>query len=116
MAFHAPAHLMCKHPTRGMGDGNNGFFKIHYKGVLFYVIASDGLGWEHVSVSLTKRRAPIWEEMCYIKNLFWDKEDCVVQYHPPESVYVNNVDNCLHMWRKIGFEMPVPDSGLVGVR
>ena len=52
------------------------------------IIASDGFGWEHVSVS-RRDRCPTWEEMCQIKALFWDEDDCVIQYHPPRSEYVN---------------------------
>ena len=36
------------------------------------------------------------------KALFWDEDDCVIQYHPPRSEYVNNHQNCLHLWRPIG--------------
>src|SRR5712671_3289151 len=46
--------------------------------------------WEHVSVQAVKRfnngqtknLIPTWDEMCYVKSLFWDAGDCVVQYHP----------------------------------
>lgn len=79
------------------------------------MIGSDGLGWEHVSVSL-KKNMPAWEEMCFVKDLFWDPEDCVVQFHPPKSNYVNNVKNCLHLWRQIGKEFPMPDPILVGLK
>ncbi len=49
--------------------GNNGAFEIPLGGRKVYVIASDGAGWEHVSVSL-KGRCPTWNEMCWIKELF----------------------------------------------
>lgn len=77
------------------------------------VIASSSLGWEHVSVSL-KDRCPTWEEMCYIKNLFWEKEDTVVQYHPAESDYVNLHPYCLHLWSPTMQALPIPPSILVG--
>lgn len=60
-------------------------------------------------------RCPTWEEMCYIKDLFWDTTDCVIQYHPPESHYVSQHHYCLHLWRPTGENMPVPDSVLVGI-
>lgn len=75
--------------------GNNGLFFI---GGL-RVIASDGLGWEHVSVSRAKR-TPSWDDMCRVKSLFWGEDDLVVQFHPPKSEYVNNHPYCLHLWRK----------------
>lgn len=96
-------------------DGNNGFFYIQFEGKTLAVMANNGMGWEHVSVSL-KNRTPNWSEMNFIKGLFWDKDDCVVQFHPPESEYVNNHPNCLHLWRKIGYEFPLPDSIMVGIK
>ena len=95
--------------------GNNGFFVFDFEGRQLAVTASDGEGWEHVSVSLENRN-PNWREMCLIKNMFWGKEDCVVQYHPPESEYVNNHEYCLHLWRPIGKEIPAPPSILVGIK
>lgn len=47
------------------------------------VVFSWGGGWEHVSVSY-KNRVPTWDEMCKIKDMFWNDDECVVQYHPPE--------------------------------
>jgi hypothetical protein len=116
MSFNAPVKYMVNHPTLGMGEGNNGYFCFERNGITFHVISSDGAGWEHVSVSLNKKRCPTWDEMCMIKDLFWDKDDCVIQYHPPKSEYVNNVSNCLHMWRPIGKELPIPPSILVGLK
>ncbi|MCR4532718.1 hypothetical protein NUV62_17465 [Acinetobacter venetianus] len=71
------------------------------------------MGWEHVSVSLPAR-CPTWEEMCFIKSLFWGEDDCVIQYHPPKSDYVNNHQYCLHMWRPIEQSLPTPPSFMVG--
>ncbi|HPQ42908.1 MAG TPA: hypothetical protein PKZ42_01675 [Syntrophales bacterium] len=97
--------------------GNNGAFQIPRgnNGKYFFVIASDGEGWEHVSVSLPNR-TPTWEEMCLIKNIFWDSDDCVVQYHPPKSEYVNNCNNCLHLWRPVNKNLETPNSILVGLK
>lgn len=77
-------------------------------------VVSDGFGWEHVSVSLEKKKCPNWGIMCAVKDLFWDPEDCVIQFHPPASAYVNAHPYCLHLWRKIGHEYEIPDSILVG--
>lgn len=99
--------------TSTADDGNNGFFHIPFESYELMVVASDGLGWEHVSVSL-RNRTPNWKEMCFIKDLFWNDEDCVVQFHPPKSEYVNRHNYCLHLWRKIGYEFPRPEKQLVG--
>jgi len=70
-------------------------------------------GWEHVSVSAEKR-CPTWDEMCWIKDQFWDKHETVVQYHPPESEYVNFHPHCLHMWRPLEMSIPLPPVLFVG--
>ncbi len=99
--------------------GNNGMFRLPHRengaSVPFTVVASDEQGWEHVSVSLPLR-CPTWEEMCKIKSLFWGPEDCVVQYHPPESAYVNNHPYCLHLWRNTTEAMPTPPTYMVGIK
>lgn len=109
MTFHVPEKWRQTSGPMGSSkeDGNNGQFIIRsrkLKRVLF-VQASDGEGWEHVSVSHRDRRIaniPTWDEMCVIKNIFWDPEDLVIQYHPPESKYINIHPNVLHLWRKAG--------------
>lgn len=94
-------------------DGNNGAFQVPFESATLTVIASDGMGWQHVSVSLPNR-CPNWREMSAIKDLFWDAEDCVVQYHPPKSEYVNRCVNCLHLWRPADGKVPRPPMELVG--
>ncbi len=104
--------------------GNNGCFTFQKQGVnmKYFVIASDGLGWEHVSVHLyadsNARRVytPNWNDMCKVKDLFWDDEDVVMQLHPAKSQYVNNHPNTLHLWRPINSVILVPPSILVGVK
>jgi hypothetical protein len=66
-------------------------------------------GWEHVSVSVspTVTQPPYWDEMCFVKQLFWEPEACVVQYHPPQADYINITEGVLHLWRySAGFPMP----------
>ena len=95
--------------------GGNGAFMVRLpNGSTCAVIASTGEGWEHVSVSL-QHRVPIWDEMCSIKRLFWEPEDCVVQYHPPKSQYVNCHPNCLHLWRPLDAPLPTPPTWMVGL-
>lgn len=90
-------------------DGNNGLFRIGQ----MTIIASDGEGWEHVSVSFVNR-CPTWEEMCAVKNVFWPVEDAVVQFHPAKADYVNHHPYCLHMWRPTDGGFPVPPAWMVG--
>ncbi len=92
-------------------DGNNGCFLIERS---IFIIASDGGGWEHVSVSLKKRKEnPSWDIMNRIKNMFWEEEDTVFQFHPPKSQYVNFHPYCLHLWRPIGKEIPLPNPKMI---
>lgn len=92
------------------------------KGAKLLILASDGKddtiddlmrGWEHVSVSAT-HRIPNWEEMCWVKELFWEPEDVVVQYHPAKSQYVNYHSFVLHLWRHRNLPFPTPPAILVG--
>ena len=95
--------------------GSNGAFLIPKDGRLLLAIASDGMGWDHVSVSL-KNRVPSWEEMQFVKNLFWNEEETVMQFHPKKSEYVNNHPYCLHMWKPHDKEIELPPSILTGIK
>ncbi len=81
------------------------------------VIAVDGdeNGWEHVSVSLSDypTKQPSWPEMCMVKDLFWGKDECVVQFHPPDAEYVNNHPGVLHLWRAVKEPFPLPPKWMV---
>ncbi len=97
-------------------DGRNGAFEFRCPishSTRLFVIASDGLGWEHVSVS-TRGRCPTWEEMCWVKDLFWGEEECVIQYHPPRSVYVKTHPHCLHLWKPTVGNIETPPTYLIG--
>jgi len=101
--------------------GEQGFFMLPNfktkKGLFMLCLASNGMGWEHVSVSIpTENRCPTWEEMCWVKSLFWDETDAVVQFHPPATEYVNNHEFCLHLWKQVGIEFNLPSSELVGYK
>ena len=119
MSFHvAEINRILKGPLASSSEeGNNGAFLLHSpSGRDLHAVASDGLGWEHVSVSVVgkPKHTPSWPEMCYVKALFWDDEDVVIQIHPRASEYVNYHRGCLHLWRPVGREIPTPDTVLVG--
>ena len=81
-------------------------------------VPKDSIPFEHVSVSLNPpamTRCPTWEEMCYVKDLFWEPDDVVMQIHPRKSEYVNNARYCLHLWRPVGVEIPTPPPITVGM-
>lgn len=72
--------------------------------------------WEHVSISLIGfHQCPTWDQMCFIKNLFWEEEETVVQFHPPKSEHVNNHPYCLHLW-KPPYAIPTPPAIAIGIK
>jgi hypothetical protein len=109
--------IVVGHHRSNAGDPFGAFEMPGPCGERLTIIATDGAGtdWEHVSVS-TRRRIPNWTEMAFVKKLFWDPEDCVVQFHPPESEYVNNYSVVLHLWRWRRGKFPMPPSEFVGVK
>ncbi len=72
-------------------------------------------GWEHLTVS-GKNKVPDWDVMCSVKEIFWEDEECCIQYHPRKSEYVNNNEHCLHIWRPDYIDIPEPPSLLVGIK
>lgn len=75
-----------------------GAFAIPNGGLRLRVIVSAGGGWDHVSVSLPTR-CPTWEEMSYVKKLFFHPDETVMQLHVPEQQHINCHPHCLHLWR-----------------
>jgi len=122
MNFSQAEKYRAKHPLgfkHSQGD-DFGWFEIpsvfmrHLK--LYVMVAPSDSKWQHISISTGLKRCPTWEEMCQIKDLFFDEEQVVVQFHPRKSEYVNNAKNCLHLWALndwAGF--PTPPKWTVGV-
>ena len=93
---------------RVFGDSKSGKFIIPSENGRFkyQVIASVDGDWDHVSVSLITalgtdflKRCPKWNEMCFIKDLFFEDEEEVIQFHPKKSEYVNIHPYVLHLWK-----------------
>lgn len=126
MSFHVPelsrgARMVHPALVGTVADGNNGAFDVESpeSGWRLACVASDGESWEHVSIHAyntiqTKQRCPTWKEMSYIKRLFWDGGDVVMQLHPREAEYVNCHPHVLHLWRPTDSEIPTPPAILVG--
>ena len=104
--------------------GFNGMFRIPKDGNIVRCVASDGADfsdpawkWQHVSVSVEwDKRPPKWSLMCWVKDLFWEPDDWVVQFHPAHSEYVNYHPGCLHLWRPLMEKLPTPLTLMVGPR
>ena len=91
-------------------DGMAGLVTLPNSGLASIVISWGG-GWEHASVSpKAKKTTPTWKDMCWVKDLIWGKDEEVMQIHPAESEYVNIKQNCLHLWKPIGVEIPTPPN------
>lgn len=96
-----------------LGDEYNGMFRIKIKGEKYAIVASNGDGWEHVSIS-HKNKIPSWKIMSTIKDMFFEDDEVVMQLHPKKEDYINMHPNCLHLWKPIGKEIPTPPTWMVG--
>lgn len=76
------------------------------------VIAASGLGWDHVSVS-NAVSCPTWEEMEYVKRLFFKPDETVMQLHVPPADHINVHPFCLHLWRPLFAQIPMPPPEMV---
>lgn len=100
-------------PYRTGEDGGMG--RIYLNGIRLKpasIVWSFGDGWDHVSIAYPNR-CPTWDEMCKVKDLFFDKDETVVQFHPKKGEYVNLHPYCLHLWRQQGSEFELPAQRLV---
>lgn len=109
-------------PYASASGDDAGYFYIPHGRTELGVMVSSGdeqIPWEHVSAKARDykgERTPTWAEMCWLKDLFWDESECVVQYHPPKDDYVNNHPYVLHLWKATGVEFPRPPSICVGIK
>jgi hypothetical protein len=94
------------------GDAGNGIFVVPGLGVGLHVIASNGDGWDHVSVSLPDR-VPTYEEMVSVKNMFFKDDETAMQLHVPLAEHINFHPNCLHLWRCQTKDIPRPPEWMV---
>ncbi len=96
-------------------DGFGGYFYDKKSRCNLNFIMSWGAGWEHCSVSIPTR-CPSWEQMCVMKDLFWNDDEECMQLHPAKKDYVNNMKYCLHIWKPINEKIPMPPSIMVGFK
>ena len=97
------------------GDGGNGAFIIPVPGRLtsLKVIASNGDGWDHISVSpLHLQRTPTWAEMEVAKKAFFG-DVTAMQLHLPASKHVNCHPYTLHVWIPHAVKIPLPPDWMV---
>jgi hypothetical protein len=98
-------------------NGNNGLFKLYLRGnrtnlgSMLYITATEKDSWECVEV-YTPVRYPIWEELCLVRNLFWDRNDLVIQYYPREKDCSNFKKYSVCLWRPTNQLIPNPQGAL----
>jgi len=93
-------------PTSGR-EGSE-YFIINYKRYHLIVEAHQGDGWEHVSVHLDgPQRYPNWYELNFVKELFWDDVETVLQYYHKHDTDISKKKK-LHLWSKQNFEYELP--------
>ncbi len=96
-----------------------GAFRIPYQQTTLLCLAVSGetsradLGdehaWDHVSVSLPAR-TPTWAEMQFIKSVFWNDNETVMQLHVPAAQHIDRHPYCLHLWKPLLIPIPRPPS------
>lgn len=102
-------------PTYGM----NGAFWLPLVGepATFVIVVSDLAAWDHVSVHIEKkdeeRRIPTWDEMEYIRKLFFRGDEWVMQLHAPADKHINMNPYTLHLWRPQKQTIPIPPAEMV---
>jgi len=99
--------------------GNNGQFRLPLPSGFLLVQISDEAGWDHASVTVRDcdgealARCPTWEEMCYVKSVFFRDDEWVLQFHPPRDQNISCHDTCLHLWRCRNGRQSIPPSWMV---
>lgn len=84
-------------------------FYFRWQSRRYEIIASDGGGWDHVSVvPVGQSSEPTWKAMCAIKDLCFRENEVVMQLHPATKDCINLVHNCLHLWRPQDEQIPLP--------
>jgi len=97
------------------GWGMAGMFVIDGPcGTSLRVMVSDGTdwpfelpAWEHASVS-TASRTPNWREMEFVRELCWMPDELVLQFSVPRDKHINCHPYCLHLWKPIDVQIPLP--------
>jgi hypothetical protein len=103
-------------PYGRRGDPYGGIFRVRSPSdprIYLDVIASNGDGWDHVSVS-TPRRCPSWPEMETVKRLFFEDHETAMQLHVATAEHISQHPYCLHIWRPHDAEIPLPPAIMVG--
>lgn len=85
----------------------------------FIISTKDRRGWNHVSIHLQNdlgeciTKVPSHEDMQVIRNLFFNSEDLVQEFHPEKKDYINNHSYTLHLWESTEEKVEKPNSNIL---
>jgi len=102
---HAPNFKAEKFRVGGPPRTNHGTFLVPYQvaaapRVLLRVLVGQGGGWDHVSVGVQGgSRTPTWEEMEFVRTLFFRDDETAMQLSVPRAEHINLHPGVLHWWR-----------------
>ena len=96
------------------GNDGNGVFLVPspVDGQPMTIIASNGGGWDHVSIS-RQSRTPSWTEIEHVFRLFFQNDEIAMQLHLPRADHIDRHPFCLHLWRPQASEIALPPKGFV---
>jgi hypothetical protein len=100
--------------TRNIGGGGVG---TKSRAVKMYVLAGtcvkDNKLWYHVSFSRLDRIMPTYQDLTWIKQVFFGDEFWAIQVFPKKEHYVSDHNTTLHLWHCLE-EFPLPDFRMFG--
>jgi hypothetical protein len=94
------------------GDDFGGAFEVPCGVITLRVIASNGEDWDHVSISV-KGRCPTWQEMEYVKRMFFKPNETAMQLHVKPDDHISVHPFVLHLWRPHKLAIPLPPKIMV---
>ncbi len=74
------------------------------------VIADNGISfpeWEHLSVSTSKRFLTN-EEIHFIKDIFFNDDEIVIQIYSKNNIVKSKKNYCIHLWKLKTEDIPLP--------
>lgn len=103
--------------------GNNGLFILpndKIVGSFFVIWVETEPGFIHMTVTVNRKghkggRAPNTEELTWVKEQFWDKEDVVVQYFVGAEGYQHINPAIVNLYECTRIFFPVPPSVKAGI-
>lgn len=104
MAFNPPEkHLIDK-------DDNTSIYKFLSNKVTFYVSTVDNVHFSAARVSISDKRFPTFEEIHYVRNMFWQDDDSVCIFIHPRRKGPNMFKQSVYLYQFKDQEFAFPDE------